>query len=68
MAKKPETTLQGKIIDFLEARAWLIETTHGNAYQKGIPDLFCWNEKLDIFRWVDVKRRERHVYTELAIR
>lgn len=64
MAKRPEAKLQDRIVDFLKDRGWLVTETHGNAFQKGIPDLFCWNQQLGIFRWVDVKRRERHEYTQ----
>lgn len=64
MARRPEARLQDKIVSFLEDRGWLVEETHGNAFQRGIPDLFCWNQQLGFFRWIDVKRRERHEYTQ----
>lgn len=51
---RPEAALQKKIITFLENKEWLIEVMHGNAFQKGIPDLFCWHINFG-FRWIDVK-------------
>lgn len=64
MAKRPEDQLKEKIKSFLAQRGWLVEHTHGNVYQKGLPDLYCWNEQLGIHRWVDVKMPNRHTYTK----
>ena len=61
---RPEDALQDRIVKFLEQRGWHVEETHGNAYQKGIPDLFAWNEKLQLFRWIDVKILDNYRYTK----
>lgn len=33
----------------------MVEVMHGNVFQKGIPDLYCWNQGLQLHRWIDVK-------------
>jgi len=41
---------------------------HGNAFQKGIPDLYCWNPQFGgeegLHRWVDVKVEGHYQYTK----
>ena len=52
----PEANLQNnEIVPFLEEKGWLVEKMHGNAFQKGIPDLYCWHPGLGLHRWIDVK-------------
>lgn len=51
----PEYHIQEKLITFLDARGWLVERMVGNAYQKGIPDLYLFHPDYE-YRWVDVKR------------
>jgi hypothetical protein len=67
----PEDRVQEKIIDFLVLRGWaVVEKMHGNAFQKGIPDLYCWNRNLGgrdgegLHRWIDVKVKGHHEYTK----
>jgi hypothetical protein len=64
----PEDTIQDRIISFLEDRGWLVEKMHGNAFQKGIPDLYCFNPLLNrpegLHRWIDVKVKGRYKYTK----
>ena len=64
----PEAKIEGEIISFLELRGWMIEKMHGNAYQKGIPDLYCFNPDLNLpeglHRWIDVKVKGRYQYTK----
>jgi hypothetical protein len=60
---RPEAAVQRRVIEFLEARGWLVEVMHGNAFQKGIPDLFLWHPHLG-FRWVDVKLPKGSVLTK----
>ena len=43
------------LIAFLKTRGWLVERMIGNAFQMGIPDLFCHHPKWGQ-RWIDVKR------------
>lgn len=61
---RPEDALQERIVRFLTLRGWHVEETHGNAYQKGLPDLFAWNAKLGLFRWIDVKIESNYRYTK----
>ena len=61
---RPEAAQQERVIRFLNDRGWLVEETHGNAYQKGLPDLFAWNPGLQIFRWIDVKILDNYRYTK----
>jgi hypothetical protein len=60
----PEAKIQADIIVFLNKRGWMVENMHGNAFQKGIPDLYCFNAGLDMHRWVDVKNPASYVYTK----
>lgn len=62
-ASRPEAAIQEDIIEFMQLRGWLVEVTHGNVYQAGLPDLFCWNERLDKFRWIDVKNPSNYRFT-----
>jgi hypothetical protein len=51
----PEYFIQQDLIKYLEARGWLVERMIGNAFQTGIPDLYCHHPKWG-YRWIDVKR------------
>jgi len=42
----------------------MVEKMHGNAFQVGIPDLYCWHEGMQMHRWVDVKYEKSHQYTK----
>lgn len=75
MAKKPvfrtnpEARLQKAIIAFLRDRGWHVRSTHGNAYQKGYPDLLCYNRSFTRTEWgpyrpIDVKVEGQHKYTK----
>ena len=59
----PEAAIQRKIVGFLKLRGWVVERMHGNAYQMGIPDLFCYHDRYS-FRWVDVKVQGQYRYTK----
>ena len=64
----PEARVQADVIKFLEIRGWLVERMHGNAFQSGIPDLYCFNPSLGgsegLHRWVDLKVKGQHRYTK----
>lgn len=51
----PEFYIQQDLIKFLAARGWLVERMIGNAFQIGIPDIYCHHPKWS-YRWIDVKR------------
>lgn len=59
----PEDIIQRAIIAFLELRGWFVRETHGNAYQKGFPDLYMFHREYGS-RWVDCKNPVRHRYTK----
>jgi hypothetical protein len=61
---QPEKVLQDEIVHFLRMRGWMVENMHGNAFQMGVPDLYCYHMDLDMHRWIDVKRPHAHVYTK----
>ena len=60
---RPEALLQVKIIDFLEAKGWLVEVLQGNAFQKGLTDLYLWHPYHG-HRMVDVKLPTGSVLTK----
>lgn len=59
----PEDRIQRKIIAALELRQWFVRETHGNAFQKGFPDLFGWHRQYGL-RWIDCKTPNRYRYTK----
>lgn len=58
-----EIKIRTDLVEFLELREWLVEITHGNAYQQGIPDLFCHHIKWG-YRWVECKRPSGYQFTK----
>lgn len=61
--ERPEAKIQAALIDFLEGRNWLVEPTHGNAFQKGLPDLFLAHVRHGQ-RWVDCKVKGKYSFTK----
>jgi len=58
----PESVIQANLKAYLEARAWLVIETHGNAFQMGLPDLWCAHYEFGQ-RWVEVKNPEGYNFT-----
>lgn len=58
-----EFSIQDRIVDYLEAEGWLVERMVGNAYQFGIPDLYCFHPLYGA-RWIDVKHPYQHTLTK----
>ena len=58
----PEWHIQRDLVTFLKARNWLVERMIGNAYQFGIPDLYCHHNKWG-GRWIDVKNPGKYSFT-----
>ncbi len=58
----PEFKIQQELIKFLSGRGWLAERMIGNAFQVGIPDLYCYHPKWGE-RWIDVKRPGKYSFT-----
>ena len=61
--ERPEAKIQKALIRFLEDRGWLVEPTHGSAYQKGFPDLWCYHPQYG-YRWIDCKVEGRYSFTK----
>lgn len=59
----PEYFIQRDLIRFLQARNWLVERMIGNAFQKGIPDLYAFRRDFGE-RWIDVKAPGRYSFTD----
>lgn len=59
----PEWHIQQDLVQFLEARGWLVERMIGNAFQTGIPDLYCHHLRWE-YRWIDVKVKGRYTFTK----
>lgn len=63
---RPEHKIQIALIDFLQNREWLVEATHGNAYQKGFPDLYAAHVRHGQ-RWIDCKVEGKYSFTKAQI-
>jgi hypothetical protein len=59
----PEWFIQRDLVEFLEAREWLVERMIGNAFQTGIPDLYAHHPKWGS-RWIDVKNAGKYSFTK----
>lgn len=59
----PEWYIQRDLIGLLRSRNWLVERMVGNAFQFGIPDLYCHHRKWG-GRWIDVKNPNRYSFTK----
>lgn len=64
--KHAETKIQSHLMRFLENRGWIVENMHGNMYQSGIPDLYCFKKEYGE-RWIDVKVEGRYSFTKAQI-
>lgn len=60
--RSPEAGIKARIISLLEARGWLVVTTHGNMFQSGLPDLWC-AHRLHGVRWIEVKNPAAYHFT-----
>lgn len=52
--KGPEGEIQRSIVSALRQREWTVMETHGNLYQRGFPDLYCFHPTHGQ-RWIEVK-------------
>jgi hypothetical protein len=59
----PEWHIQKALTEFLQARGWVVEVMHGNAFQRGIPDLYLFRKDWGA-RWVDVKNPKKYSFTK----
>lgn len=58
----PEAKIRAALVSYLETRGWLVNITHGNAYQTGFPDLYIARDAAT--RWIDVKTPGRYSFTK----
>ena len=58
-----EYFIQRDLIAYLKVRGWLVERIIGNAFQSGLPDLFCYHPKWGS-RWIDCKVEGRYSFTK----
>lgn len=61
-ARRPEDQIKDKIKERLETYGWMVLVTHGNAYQSGLPDLYCMHPKYGA-RWIEVKNPKGYHFT-----
>ncbi len=62
----PEYIIQQAIIRKLRGLEWFVKPTHGNMYQSGFPDLFCYHSSYGL-RWVEVKNPKKYAFTTAQI-
>lgn len=63
----PEAKIQEAIIAALRAADWLVVVTHGNEFQKGLPDLYCAHNVYGQ-RWIEVKNPEAFRFTPAQLK
>lgn len=51
---QPEKRAVKLLRQILEGDGWFVIKTHGNAFQSGLPDLYCVNRRWGS-RWIEVK-------------
>ena len=61
--RKLELQIQRELAQFLKDRGWHVERMLADAYQNGIPDLYCFHKKWG-HRWVEVKRPDHYSFTK----
>lgn len=61
-AHGPEWYIQRDLKEFLRARQWQVEQTHGNLFQTGFPDLYVAHLKWGQ-RWIDCKNPAAYSFT-----
>lgn len=65
--KELESSIQDRIREFLRLRGWKTFRLHGNAFQKGLPDLYA-GHPLHGSRWIEVKRPTGYAFTPHQLR
>lgn len=53
-AQTESTHIVKPFIAKMRDEGWICENIHGNQFQKGLPDYFCYNSN-GIFRWIEFK-------------
>ncbi len=52
--EQPEKKIERAIMTMLKDRDWFVMKMHGNAFQKGVPDLYACHYRYGA-RWIEVK-------------
>lgn len=63
----PEAGIKSAIKRYMEHQGWLVIVTHGNAFQAGLPDLYCAHQGHG-WRWVEVKYAGKYEFTRDQLR
>lgn len=63
----PESKIQEAIIEKLRGGDWLVVVTHGNEFQKGLPDLWCAHHMYGT-RWIEVKNTVNYRFTPAQLK
>lgn len=63
----PEAKIQEDIIRALRGGEWVVVVTHGNEFQKGLPDLYCAHRQYGT-RWVEVKNTVNYRFTDAQLK
>ena len=64
---KLEKMIQDEIREFLWVYGWKVERMHGNAFQKGIPDLYA-THAMHGPRWIEVKPPTGYSFTNSQLK
>lgn len=62
----PEAKIQQELIKFLETRKWFVKVLHGNAFQQGMPDLFCCQRAYG-YRFIECKQPVKYMFTSAQV-
>jgi hypothetical protein len=65
--KGPEAKIQAAIVKYLEERDWIVDETHGNAFQKGFPDVHA-THRMWRQRWIEVKNPVSFSFTPAQLK
>lgn len=66
-AEGPEAPIKRKIVELLERRGFFVIVTHGNAFQAGLPDIYCCHLNYGP-RWIEVKFASKYSFTKDQLR
>lgn len=61
-ANGPESQIQAAVVAMLRNRGWYVIETHGNMYQRGLPDLFACHSMYGQ-RWIEIKNPDAYGFT-----
>jgi hypothetical protein len=62
-----ERQIQNEVIDYLKLRDWFVMETHGNMYQRGLPDLWA-THTIHGQRWIEIKQPTQYCFTPAQLK